>query len=368
MTVYNDSAEAGLGFNDATFNLFVITVSESLGIDEATVAEAVYPLAERIGMSEVLDTLLKGQMNLSDGIGLNDAFSFFIELAAATQLGVADSALAVKSNAIRIADIMVLEGLADSRVTAMNVLSAIVGLIEGLSRSTPADILDKLGLTEAVLDIMGFAGLISDEIGIDENTSYSVGIFLEINEELALEDDVTLGQIIQSMIEDGVNFGVTLLGPGSAVYTGWIMNSENFAVSTYSNYEFTDMALINGQYYGVKEDGLFLLDGNLDDGAFIESIVRSAKLEFGTSNLKTVTMMYLGFRGDGNPVLKVVTDEKEETWYEVVEYRTDLRTATISLGKGQIGRYWQFEIVTTDSTQLELDSVELLPMVFKRKV
>jgi len=147
------------------------------------------------------------------------------------------------------------------------------------------------------------------------------------------------------------------------------MNSENFAVTNYDNYNFNSFCEFNGQYYGASSDGVYLLEGPRDGTTtYINSLIRTGRLDFETSNLKNIPQAYLGFTGDGDIVLKVTSDADIETWYTLTSSEAGLHTDRVTLAKGQIGRYWQFELVTQNNTELELDTLELIPIILKRKV
>ena len=368
MTQYQNTVDETFGIQDENQRAMAVFLADTFGLDEDTTFEQVANLIDTVGVTLVIDTLLTGYVNVADGVGFEDVFDFIIELIATDQLGLQDVSTAKLTPLEVITDALGIAGVVETKLNAVNVISAVIALADILERGIDVDVLDGIGLNATVLGLLHQLGDALDTIGIQDSTSNSLGVYLSASELLGLDDDLTFNQTVHELLEEGVSFAVTMISPTGDISTGWVMNSENMAVTTYEDYNFNDMALINGNYYGTNSTGLHLLDGDTDSGDFIEAIVRSAKMDLGTSNLKGMTQAYLGFDGDGNPVLKIITDEKEETWYNVQESRTDLHTARIRLGKGQIGRYWQWELVTRDSTKIELDTIELFPIVWKRKV
>jgi hypothetical protein len=368
MAIYNNSLDETIGIVENSTVYLAITLSDTFGFAEGTASDAVFHLLETVGVSDVLDETIKGYQSVADGVKLSDVFAFVIDLVASDTIGVQDSAAINRQNAVAILDSVVLAGIATTRIKAYNSLTALIGLLEYVNKGLAANILETVGLTEDTLSSIGLVSAILDTVGLSETTTDVVGIYTEVSESMAVSDEILTTAILQNLLNDGAIVSTTILGPGTAVYTGWIMNSENFAVSNYGNYKFTDMALLNGSYFGVMDDGVYLLEGNTDDGANIGARLATAAMEFGTSNLKTITQMYMGLRGDGDLVIKMVSDEDEDTWYQGTVIDTTLRTERLTGAKGQVGRYWQLKLVSTDSTKLDLDAIELFPIVWGRKL
>lgn len=368
MATYENTLTDQMGLDDGNLVYMAIQISDAFGIDDSNVTDAIFSLFETIGITETLDNVIKGYENVADGVKLDDVFKFVIELAATDIFGVQDSIAVTRGNAVAILDGFILTGLATTRLTAYNAITALIGLLEYVDKGLSATILETIGLTEDTLSAIAFLSAVLDTLGISDTSSAVVGIYTEISENIALDDGILTSAILQNLLEDGAIVSTTILGPGTAVYKGWVMNSENFAVTNYGNYKFTDMALINGSYYGVMDDGVYLLEGNTDDGVNIGARLVTAAIEFGTSNIKSITEMYLGFRGDGDVIVTVTSDEDETTYYQLNTLDTTLHTDRLTGAKGQAGRYWQFELISNDSTKFELDTFELFPIVWGRKL
>ena len=164
-----------------------------------------------------------------------------------------------------------------------------------------------------------------------------------------------------------------LVATGSTVSTGTpatvAMHTETSAVWTYSNYPFNSYAQFNGVYLGASNGGIFALTGDTDNGALIQAAARVGITDFGTSFLKRVDRCYVGYRTNGNLVLRCFTDE--------VNVRDYLLTATgkaglhgnhTRLGKGLAARYYQFEVRNQNGADFEMNMIELKPTELKRRV
>ncbi len=150
---------------------------------------------------------------------------------------------------------------------------------------------------------------------------------------------------------------------------GVSMHTERQALTTYSNYPFNSFALFNGVYLAAGDGGLFALAGATDDGAFIDAAARVGMTDFGTSHLKRVDRLYVGYRTDGDLVLRVFTDEVTVRDYALKSSgAVGLHGNHVRIGKGVQARYWQFEIQNTNGADFELNMIEVKPQVLRRRV
>lgn len=159
---------------------------------------------------------------------------------------------------------------------------------------------------------------------------------------------------------------------GDDTIEGWVMNMDTEGFSQYSNYPFNSLAEMHGKYYGLTESGLYLLEGDDDDGEPIDAVIRTGLLDFGSHYLKNATMAYVGRTSAGQLILKViVTDlgQKKEWWYELRPTEADnFRDGRVEIGRGLRSRYWQFEIVNKDGGDFDIDDVTLLYQILNRRV
>ena len=369
MATYENSVADTVGMQDGSLAELTVILSDTFGLNDVIGYETIFSLAEKIGVSETLESLLQAQIGVADGIGLQDALRVVVDLVASDSVGIQDTVAAYRAYTASVIDGIIISGVATSRLDAYNVLAGIIGLVENVEKALDASILEQIGLSESTVGVLQAIGASLDVVGLQDSSSAILGIYIELDDSFGVDDVLTTNAILEGAIQDGLIVSTTILGPGvDDVYTGWVMNSENFAVTNYGNFKFTDMAQFGGNYYGVKEDGVFLLDGNTDQGVNIGARIATAAMEFGNSNMKTITQMYLGLRGDGNLVVKMISDEDEETWYQGTIVDTTLRTERLTGAKGQAGRYWQVKIVSNDSTKLDLDTIELFPIVWGRKL
>jgi len=117
------------------------------------------------------------------------------------------------------------------------------------------------------------------------------------------------------------------------------------------------VATIGGKYYGVKEDGLYLLDGDLDITAPINGTIVTKDTDFGTYQSKNVPYLYVN--GDDKYKVTPFVDGAAK-----LAQNSTFAGRKIHLGRGSKGRYWYFKIENIDNLQ----GVEYLPDVIQRRV
>lgn len=168
-------------------------------------------------------------------------------------------------------------------------------------------------------------------------------------------------------------FTAVSLSLGDDEFTGWALTTSNRALSQYDHYPFTGFAQHGGRYYGVAADGVYLLDGDDDNGTPVSAAVRTALMNFGTAKHKRLPAVYLAYRSPGPLALKVVTTSDTgapvERWYRVRERPTTaLRETRVDIGRGLRSVYWQLELVNTDGADFDLDTMTLVPMILTRRL
>lgn len=150
---------------------------------------------------------------------------------------------------------------------------------------------------------------------------------------------------------------------------GIVMHTERQALSTYTNYPFNSFARFNGVYLAAGDGGVFALSGATDDGAFIAAAARVGLTDFGSSHLKKVDRMYVGYRADGDMILRVFTNENDVRDYALkATGKTGLHGNHVRIGKGVQARYWQFEIQNKDGADFDLNVMECMPTRLRRRV
>ncbi len=290
--------------------------------------------------------------------------------AGATALGVALTETANLSPAVVEA-----RGIAVAEALGVDV-STLPNTVVGLSYA------DNLALVPGLLRFLG--GTLADTLNISSVTTAKklgtpVGVeALELSgtsgmdvvfsitstEELTLTDAELVQSILLGNITEGLLFTLGALSDAGD-FTTWAMNTATLGVAGYDNYEFNSYAGFSGRYLGASSSGLYTLDGDDDAGTDVIATLRSGFTQFAGAKLSVLDAAYLGVRGDGDFIFKVVTAEGKTYSYAA---RVDsMKTARVTLGRGLRTRYIAFELVSTGQ-DFDLESVEFSPLDLVRRV
>lgn len=135
-----------------------------------------------------------------------------------------------------------------------------------------------------------------------------------------------------------------------------VCHEEGGFVTEYTGYNFQSFAKIDGAYYGVAADGVYLLEGDSDDGQAI-----TARIDFGTQTLssdqlKNVPAVYAGIASTAAATL-VVGTRQGEFRYPQRGHSPRVQAQRFDLGRGLRDTHYDFAI-EAPAAGLELDSVE----------
>ena len=290
--------------------------------------------------------------------------------ASAAALGVALSEVASLTPATLVA-----RAITVAEALGINV-SALPNTVVGLSYA------DNLALVPGLLRFLD--GLLTDTLNVSNTTTAKklgtpVGVeALELSgtlgmdvvfsitstEALTLTDAELVQAILLGNITEELLFTLGALSDAGD-FTTWAMNTATLGVAGYDNYNFNSYAEFGGRYLGASSSGLYTLDGGSDAGTDVIATLRSGFTQFAGAKLSVLDAAYLGVRGDGDFIFKVVTAEGKTYSYAA---RVDsMKTTRVTLGRGLRTRYIAFELVSTGQ-DFDLESVEFSPLDLVRRV
>lgn len=238
----------------------------------------------------------------------------------------------------------------------------------------------SVGLSMVGNILMESSGLIA---GIDtgyvisgELTAANAEIYAVFQNEILISANINqpFAALASAIISDGfiraditqpaAEFNGALAFELNNIYTTYAMNIENAKVTQYMDYPALAMAKLGGVYLSVAPDGIYLMDGDSDDGNVIDARVRFGMDDMGTDNLKRVQYAYVGSRGSVQ--MKMFADgDKETSLHDCTHDGNGIKTSRIKMGKGTKSRYWQPEI---QGNRFEIDSIKLESEALSRKV
>lgn len=157
--------------------------------------------------------------------------------------------------------------------------------------------------------------------------------------------------------------------PGSlgAPMEVWVMNLANKATSSYDNFGFNSFMTVGGKTYGVKEDGVFALEGSTDDGEPIRASVSFGQQDFGSKAKKNMLAAYVGVSSTDRVYLKITTPEGEYV-YVARNSSEALKQQRIDVGRGLQATFFTFELFNQDGSDLDIESATFVAADFNRRI
>lgn len=161
--------------------------------------------------------------------------------------------------------------------------------------------------------------------------------------------------VVQQSTASGVSYAV-----GNNLYA-YAMNIKTAEMSVYTNYAFQYVMRIGTNYYGVKSDGLYLLEGASDNGTAIDSRFRTAETDFGSSYVKRMPYVYMD--SDTATKIKPLADGEGTQSYD-----SAFAGRRTHLSRGLSGRFWAVEVSNKSGVPMKVGSLELFAENLSRKV
>lgn len=258
--------------------------------------------------------------------------------------------------------------VADQTASFGEILAAIsltIAFQEAIQAGKGAEVLESPELVASIFDRAIYKSAQLEQLIMAATPDMTLVLSLPVTETATISDTLSIGQILEQLVAEGIVFNLSF-GMDNETYTGWVMNTNNFAVSEYDNYPFNSFAKIGDTYYGANNNGLYSLDGDDDDGTPINATFTTGACSFADRSSR-VSTAFLALRSGGNMLLKTITDDDVERWYELANVDWTLRDRRVILARGITSRYWQFTITNVDGVDFELDELALVPIILKRR-
>jgi len=228
------------------------------------------------------------------------------------------------------------------------------GVKVGYFRAIPAWLVQPIG----GLDLIGSGGVI---VGGDVLPTLVLPMIIEIPGPPAGQD-VTLKvggggimsfsypPILQVTGEGGIEVSENEDDDGG--YETWVLTGNEHEPSIYTGFNFNSYATFQGRYYAAGPDGLYLLEGEDDDGVEIHDGVRIGPFNLSTDRIKRLRSLRLGQCEEGATVRVVATGGRvgtQEGFFEVEDGRApisrDMQGREFMIDVADFGELSQAEIV-----------------------
>lgn len=145
----------------------------------------------------------------------------------------------------------------------------------------------------------------------------------------------------------------------SAAFKAWALNTHKLALTEYTAFQFNSFAVFKGKVYAAGSAGVMELAAQgTDNGTSIAATVRTGQHAFGTSFLKRVPRIYVGYKATGDMEFRTITGEDGVRSY-LLTYNgnPNLHQRRVPVGLGPKSPYWQFEFVNRSGADFTIDHV-----------
>lgn len=204
--------------------------------------------------------------------------------------------------------------------------------------------------------------------------------FVEPYAEVSLGDVTVSGSLLLGGSMAAVGEVTLPLAPMRAVLGGAISLlsglDEVFSMSLsggttrYEGYEFNSYMRIGGKCYGANAEGLFLLEGDDDDGRPIAASFGFGQQDFGSPQLKTASYCYLGAAAGAMSLnVQALLNGKPAAYdYPARGHGQTMREVRFDLGRGLRSTYLTPTFSNIDGAPFEVDSVRFVINESNRRI
>jgi hypothetical protein len=153
---------------------------------------------------------------------------------------------------------------------------------------------------------------------------------------------------------------------------GFAMNLSTFGVTEYSEYPFNSFAdyHLGGVYVGASENGIFLLDGDDDNGVKIQAAIQTGTEDLWKDVIKRLREGFAVIRG-GPLRLEIVLDEGrlEPVIRDLLSVRDVIHEERIKFPRGLKNRFVSFIWRNLGGSDFDLESFRAMvdPIVHKKR-
>lgn len=365
-----------------------IRLSELIGVNSLTQFRAGFALLDELALTDTaLLDLLKDWL-LRENLGITTTTTPLVELAIrlaetvrllerdapvlwsklSTGFSLEEASRFSLQYVLNVREQLVLTGAAPVVVELLTGLVELASFVDYTGTVEFLTASDQLSLQALLYN--GLAARLSEQFDLTE-LGNAAGFFgLSLSTGLAVQDASQSWVELLAQAKTGLMFfGRMPLHEGD--FTAWVFNTDNLGLTQYTNYNFNSFMECKGKMYGVREDGLYLLEGTTDTGTAIDTLMATGDLHFGTHIRKAIPRAYLYVTKPGDLVLRTISyhyGQAQEHFYEITLRPEDtVGVHRLRLRREIRAEAWAFEIKNVDGGEFELQGAEILPVLLTRR-
>lgn len=368
MATYNDTITEDIEASQTDLQQQNLTLLLAVELDDTSVPETIVQILEAINVTDILGLLgSEFHVSSSDIFNIADMVTVLWQNTILENIENDDSLAGIIR---RIQLVTELVNIYDSGLSTgvLNASVAVTLALQDLVSYYDFEVIaESIEAQDTLIDLLTHIGVILDDVTANDALSNYVAFFTLVEDDFTGSDTLSNTATLNEYLSEGWVVTTSYYNNGQT-YTGWVMNPENYALSNYSNFSFNSVTNFNYTTLLANGSGLYEMGGTTDAGSYINSKMKTAAMNFGTSNQKQVPEVLLGVNNTGKVILVVTTDGQLTSTYQLNAPSAYLDTQRIKIGKGIHGRYWQFELHTLENSEFDLDTFEFFPIAWGRKL
>ena len=267
------------------------------------------------------------------------------------------------------------------RITAEATYSEVVGVLPGLRGTAYGG-----GMTPLiqVMEMVGYYAssflrayltiTATEYVQATSTATVDATVTADASEEVTVQDTASVFATMLEAVAERIGLGERVSSLVFRITTGgliddgqaWVVDTGSSASTRYDSYGFNSFFALGGKHYGVRKDGVYLLEGADDAGQPITAGVALGKHDFGTQALKNLVAVYVGVSSSGKLLLRV-GDGKNTYTYMSRRADAELRVQRFDPGRGLRTNYFTFDLVG-EGEAFELDNVTFNVAASNRKI
>lgn len=360
------------GASDSVAQEFGRLASDGLYAADTVLYEVIVQAMERLAGTSSASTQVLASLGVADAALLTDAAQVLFEALASESMSSSES-LSVVLASFAIETILALDTTAN-RADVVNGIAEACVIAETITQGFSLEAVENAGLEDSLAQTVLAVAQVLDAASLSDSSDNTLSAITLVSDTASLADSFA-SQLNANQLAGEAILAIARITLDGTEYVGIVLNTEGLQPSEYANWDFNSFARDGDTFYGAKEDGIYVLEGDTDQGAQIAFYLKTGRTDFGSAQLKGIDAVYLGYNSSGDVRLKVITSENgltQENWYALSSAYSGSGDAPdagrVKTGKGLRSRYWAFEITNMGGADLSLYDMKLLPVIMKRKV
>jgi hypothetical protein len=350
----------GRGIGDVMF------CYESMRVDHTTFSKTILNLIESINLSLSQGTKASIKNVILDQLSAVTTLLIRRPITVSESIVLTSTLLAIiRRIESVIATILVTTSL-DSKGTLLSNLFEVLSLLSLSTFGKSGTVSELITINSTILSLQSLINSVISSIVLTDTTINDKVLIIDLSESFSLDSALSSKSSLFNSLSDSFIIRIPSVH-GQDSYLAYLLSPETNSISNYHNYNFDNCTKFGFKYLFSNSSGLFEYGGNTDDSTLIKATLETVAYDFGSSNLKQVPTVYLGYTSTGITIMKVRVNGKATAVYKLNKHTENLQTQKISVGKGLIGRYFQFELIT-EASDFSMESIEFYPVVLKRKL